>query len=653
MSQTALPSAADNYYFAAGLDYGSQSDVIKVQLFHGEHLSGHPTFIQERLNQYTIPAQAAYHEGVLYTGWDLDDCLRGRGEPAVPHDRVIQFAKLALYEHTKRSPMAFCVKRVEEQLALSGKSLDEFLADQLAALINKARDMLVRHPLLKHLSEDMIRSIPWRVRLTVPHAWSPTACARMQSAAKKAGIEITSLASEPECAVASSIDLLCGNKVPITTPLGRPIRVLSADLGCGTNDYTLVELTDALAINSKLKVLQETSDPLGGSQGINEHLLATYERCLGDEDAMKEKAKSLGLDLAALRWQVLSGIEEQKKYFPGRGAYTFSILGANSAMGHHTFSEAEMQDAFEPVVSEVERCIDKYVNDQALKPDLIFVSGGFGKSVFLDQRLRGRYNGTTVLTPCYYNTFNPEVLIAEGALSSRYEQLCTQAIPPRYSYAVLRDEEYDPTVHVDAWVLKNMKRMPKAGMVYPSGWNTKRRFVFKRMFPFLKKGEAVTTSDIDIGVPMNYYMRVNKKLELKADFVLIDEEKLEPFMKTGSNTQRAFDGGLHGPAFEADEKTVRPGVKVWKKTVHTLELSKNQLQSFNQVFDTEDKRWYEVPAQLRVKYRSEKDMVMVWRLLPPHGLPIDVEETASLLWDGDHSEFFENPVSDPEEDGGE
>lgn len=66
-----------------------------------------------------------------------------------------------------------------------------------------------------------------------------------------------------------------------------------------------------------------------------------------------------------------------------------------------------MQDAFEPVVSEVERCIDKYVNDQALKPDLIFVSGGFGKSVFLDQRLRGRYNGTTVLTPCYYNTFNP------------------------------------------------------------------------------------------------------------------------------------------------------------------------------------------------------------------------------------------------------
>lgn len=65
-----------------------------------------------------------------------------------------------------------------------------------------------------------------------------------------------------------------------------------------------------------------------------------------------------------------------------------------------------MQDAFEPVVSEVERCIDEYVNDQTLKPDLIFVSGGFGKSWFLDQRLRARYNSIQVLTPYYYNSFN-------------------------------------------------------------------------------------------------------------------------------------------------------------------------------------------------------------------------------------------------------
>lgn len=173
------------------------------------------------------------------------------------------------------------------------------------------------------------------------------------------------------------------------------------------------------------------------------------------------------------------------------------------------------------------------------------------------------------------------------------------------------------------------------------------------MFPFLKKGEAVTTTDIDIGVPMYYYMRVYSKLALKADFVLIEEDKLEPFMKPGSNTLRAFDGGLHGPAFQADEKTVRPGVKVWKKSIHTLKLSNDQLSTFNKVTDTKGKPWYEVPAQLRVKYRSERDMVMVWRLLPPHGEPIDVEETESLLWDAEHSEFFEDPVSDAEEDGEE
>ena len=66
---------------------------------------------------------------------------------------------------------------------------------------------------------------------------------------------------------------------------------------------------------------------------------------------------------------------------------------------------AEMQDSFDSVLSEVERCIDEYVNDQALRPDLIFVFGGFGKSRFLDQRLRARYNGIQVLTLSFYNSF--------------------------------------------------------------------------------------------------------------------------------------------------------------------------------------------------------------------------------------------------------
>lgn len=229
----------------------------------------------------------------------------------------------------------------------------------------------------------------------------------------------------------------------------------------------------------------------------------------------------------------------------------------------------------------------------------------------------------------------------------------TQTIPPQYSYAVLRDEEYEPSVHVDAGVMKNQKRMPIDGVVYRSEWNPKRRFVLQRMFPFLKQGDSITTTDIDVGVPVYYYMRAHGKLHLKVEFVFIDEEKLYPFMKTGSDTELAFDGGSRGPAFEKDGKTPRPGVTPWKKTIHTLKLSEDQLSSFNEVPDTKDKPWYEVPAQLRVKYRSEKDMVMVWRLLPPYGQPIDVEETESLLWDGEHSEFFENPVSDVEEGGEE
>ncbi|RMY26189.1 hypothetical protein D0867_00211 [Hortaea werneckii] len=653
MSQDALPSPAETCYFVAGVDYGTQSDVIKAQLFDGEKSVGPPFFIQERLGLYDIPAQAAYHEGVLYAGRDLGDHLSGLKEPNIPYDKVIQFAKLALYEHSKGSPMASCVKRVGEQLACHGKSLDEFLADHLAALINKGRDFLVEHPLLRFFPQDRIRSLPWHVRLTVPHSWSPSACARMQNAARKAGIKVTSLASEPECAVASSIDLLSGQKVPMPIPLIEQSRILCADLGCGTADYTLVELTDALAVNSKLKVLKETGDPLGGSQGINERLLATYERSLGDEDAVREKAESLGSDLAAFRWFILGEIERHKMDFPVKSYYPIVFYHADGRLEFYVFSEAEMQDAFNSVVSEVERCIDEYVNDQALRPDLIFVSGGFGKSRYLDQRLRARFQDIQVLTPFYYNSALQETLIAEGALSSRYGQLSTQTIPPRYSYAVLRDEEYEPSVHVDAWVMKNQKRMPIDGVVYRSEWNPKRRFVLQRMLPFLNQGDSVTTTDINVGVPVSYYMRAHGKLHLKAEFVFIDEEKLHPFMKFGSATELAFEGGSRGPAFEKDGKTLRPGVTPWKKTVHVLKLSKDQLSFFNQVLDTNETLWYEVPAQLCVKYRSEKDMVMTWRLLPPYGQPIEVEEMESLLWDAEHSEFLENPVSDLEDDGEE
>ena len=97
----------------------------------------------------------------------------------------------------------------------------------------------------------------------------------------------------------------------------------------------------------------------------------------------------------------------------------------------------------------------------------------------------------------------------------------TQTIPPQYSYAVLRDEEYEPSVHVDAGVMKNQKRMPIDGVVYRSEWNPKRRFVLQRMFPFLKQGDSITTTDIDIGVPVYYYMRAPEYIR----------ETLEPMLR--------------------------------------------------------------------------------------------------------------------------
>ncbi|KAI7082865.1 hypothetical protein KC356_g8031 [Hortaea werneckii] len=653
MSQTVPPSAAHDYHIESSLDFGSHCHVIKFQVWDGEQLASDVGFLQDSSATYTIPARAAYHQGAFYSGWDLEDHLSGQKEPKVPYENVIQYAKLALYEGAPGSAMKACIRRVNKQLAQQGKSLDEFLSDHLRDLINKAREKVRAHPFLFYLADHDIQAIPWRLRLTVPICWSPTACVRMQAAAKAAGIELTSLASEPECAVAASIDHLCGIHTLLPAPLREKSRILSADLGCGTNDYTLVKVSDELAINTKLIVLKETSGPLGGSQRINERLLAVFEDSLGGKDAVEAEAMRLGLALGAFRGHALDSIEVAKKLFPRDPFYVMNVIGTTGLQSSYVFTKAQLQDAFNVVIAEVELNIDEYVNDPDLKPDLIFVSGGFGKNRFLHDRLVGRYQGTTVLTPCYYDPMFQEILVAAGALSPRYKQIFTQRIPSRFSYAVIRDEEYDRDVHVDVWTQKKNRRMPITGVVHPSGWNTDRRFVFGRIFPFLKKDETVTTTDMDIGVPMSYYVRVHGKLTLKAKFVLIDEEKLEPFMKAGSDTVPAFDGGRHGPAFEKDGKTLRPGVTAWKKVIHTSKLSKAQLSTFNQLTDTRGMPWYEVPAQLCVKYRSERDMVLTWKLLPPHGPRIDVEGTELLLWDAEHSEFFEDPDSDAEEEGEE
>lgn len=99
-------------------------------------------------------------------------------------------------------------------------------------------------------------------------------------------------ATEAECAVASSADLHCGRQVTTSTPLSQPSLILSADLGCGTNDYALAERIGATDMMLKLNVLEEKMDLLVGSQRTDKYLLAIYKgsRC-GDEAAV-EKARA-------------------------------------------------------------------------------------------------------------------------------------------------------------------------------------------------------------------------------------------------------------------------------------------------------------------------------------------------------------------------
>lgn len=93
----------------------------------------------------------------------------------------------------------------------------------------------------------------------------------------------------------------------------------------------------------------------------------------------------------------------------------------------------------------------------------ILLSGGFSNCQYLRKRLSREFPGKVSipleklaeyvfsLALCTQNLlmlYRP-VAVAEGALSPRYDMINARDLPAGFSYAIVRDEAWDPAVHTD------------------------------------------------------------------------------------------------------------------------------------------------------------------------------------------------------------
>lgn len=184
-----------------------------------------------------------------------------------------------------------------------------------------------------------INAFPVRARLSIPQMWTPSARRRLIGAAKRAGMPMVTLASEPQCALAYIISWWADEQQAHLRPLLTPgDLILVADIGAGTGDFVLYRLKDDLSAKSRLDAIQQATGALCGSQAINDYLLDIVEANIPKSKGgnLAGLCKNLGISTHSFREKALSEIEAQKLRFStetDRLRYRITIDGDPEAGG--------------------------------------------------------------------------------------------------------------------------------------------------------------------------------------------------------------------------------------------------------------------------------------------------------------------------------
>lgn len=355
----------------------------------------------------------------------------------------------------------FKMKLHPEKLFESSMDIEDHLGKPLAALevFSKSLDYMKEEVLKKlkctveekeEYSDILIsaENIHWIV--TVPAIWNDFAKKFMREAAEKANIpsKQLTLALEPECAaiyVLTGAKLVAPSKQSDKTTCDPGDKFLVADLGGGTADFSVVEITD----EHTLKHLHYASGGDWGGKNINENIFNIYEEIFG-KDAMKkfseEKADILEMeneielkkrDLSreeTLSLRLLPNLTascpKPYKQMIEESKYKKSI---KYKTGKIYLQESLVNFAiFKPVVGNIAdhmKSILKEPNAVGIKT--IILVGGFAKSNIVREYIKDTFSDTEVIIPT-----DPDLAVLKGAVKfGRFEGIIEKRVCD-YTYGV-------------------------------------------------------------------------------------------------------------------------------------------------------------------------------------------------------------------------
>ncbi|KAK3626742.1 hypothetical protein LTR56_015838 [Elasticomyces elasticus] len=590
------------------------------------------------------------HQGNFVWGYELERLI---GTGVVDIEDVFDLIKLELYEKTDTITENRRLA-LREQLERQNITFDDLVVEHLKAVDRESKDFVYSSVYRTGLTQEQLRNLPTRIRVGVPEMWSLKARARMQAAAQKAGMELVTLSSEPENALAYFLHRMAGMQQSIGSILRVNDRILVVDIGRGTLDIVVYVLEEPLTETSRLKAIDASSGGDCASQKINEYLLATLES--GPQVQNEGQAALLGrLGFTNLKWrkEVMAHVEPLKCAFPHQTKYRFCLDPAEGKEQWFRFSKEEVQEAFDRVVAEVKEKIRDMVKKH--DPALINLTGGLTKNSHVYQALVDEFQqGRTTVVSTTESDASPPV--SRGGLL-RHHTITAANLPSHYGYAIVQQEEFDGRVHRDGVVgVENGVRQvpvrddlnveqidpgtgrrlmrdqvykiyqPNTNVVFGSRYKRGVEFVYDRLGVVFKKGETIASDEpVAQEFSVDYYLDFENPT-LTATLVYFDGQQKN-----------------HGPSGRKGEHSEEFGKGIYHFKTITKAINKELLEH-HKVKIVEDQKVkgskaYKVRCKVTVKYQNQIDMTMGWELKTTNNATIRLWEDDERVWDANFSPF--------------
>lgn len=404
----------------------------------------------------------------------------------------------------------------------------------------------------------------------------------MTLAAKAAGFEYVELVYEPQSAAAYNMHAI-EDGMHQHVKLGDVLLV--ADLGGGTGDFVSYEFCDEGSAGAKvrLKTIGEATGALCGSEFITREFLKWLgEEATKEVGSLANMLEELGLSEVAFRRTAAERFEGFKVGFstPIADSDWVPINGAQGArrgLWYKEVTSQQMTRFFAPVVQMV---IDHINMQMTPRTNTIIISGGFGNSTYLLDRIRGHFPHLKIMEPIT-GSLDSDEPVSRGALL-RYKDIQTRSLTTSDSFGIGTMEVYDADTHPDATYLPGatMANGRRSRIAQPNydDWVDKDQHdndidvVYERWAPILKKGGNGNLRRIANTTSTWRYHLVKlsqKTLTLQVYWTELDLKKHAPML-----TMKSWDEpGVN----------LLPGIEKWDKP---LEMRLPSLRRLN--FEVKD-----------------------------------------------------------------